>query len=143
MSLRAVTRAAKLDAPQEHEPHTVPNSERILVVEDHADTSAALYRILTDHGYSVLTADNGQQALDFLERGIRPRLILVDLLLPRVSGADLLTYLQDDATLREIPTVVITALPQDQRGRVVADAVLSKPLDFKKLCSTIDALMAR
>lgn len=118
----------------------MPNSERILIVEDHADTSAALYRILTEHGYSVLTADNGQQALDLLERGIRPRLILIDLLLPQVSGFDLLKYLHLDPDLREIPSIVITAVPKDQI-RVIADAVFSKPLDFIKLRDKIDALL--
>ena len=119
----------------------MPNSERILLVEDHSDTAAALYQILADKGYSVLIADNGQQALDFLERGIRPRLILVDLMLPRVSGWDLLKYLQDDAELRRIPTIVITGVAKDQ-VRVIADAVFAKPLDFQGLTSKIDQLLA-
>ena len=51
---------------------------------------ASLYHLLTQEGFSVLTADNGQQALDLLDRGIRPSLIMVDLMLPRVSGFDLI-----------------------------------------------------
>jgi CheY-like chemotaxis protein len=120
----------------------MPNSERILLVEDHADTAAALFQILTQRGYSVLIADNGQQALDLLDRGIRPRLILIDLMLPRVSGWELLTYLQGDLQLRNTPTVVITGVPKDQ-VRVIADAVFSKPLDFETLASKIDDLVAR
>jgi CheY-like chemotaxis protein len=120
----------------------MPNSERILLVEDHADTAAALFQILTQRGYSVLIADNGQQALDLLDRGIRPRLILIDLMLPRVSGWELLTYLQGDLQLRHTPTVVITGVPKDQ-VRVIADAVFSKPLDFETLASKIDDLVAR
>ena len=106
----------------------MPNSQRILLVEDHTDTCAALFQILTEKGYSVLTADNGQQALDLLDRGLRPRLILIDLMLPQVSGWELLTYLQTDPDLRFTPTVVITGVPKDQ-VRVVADAIFSKPLD--------------
>ena len=120
----------------------MPNSTRILLVEDHSDTAAALYEMLTGRGYSVLTADDGQQALDLLERGIRPRLILVDLMLPQVSGWDLLTYLQTDPDLRTTPTVVITGVPKEQ-VRVIADAVFSKPLDYHQLAATIDALVAR
>ena len=119
----------------------MPNSGRILVVEDHADTSAALYKILTDHGYSVLTADNGEQALDLLDRGIRPALILVDMLLPRVSGEELIRHLNANPELRDIPTIVITAVPKDQ-VQVITNAVFSKPLDFEKLTRTIDALVA-
>lgn len=118
----------------------MPNSELILVVEDHADTSAALYRILTEHGYSVVTADDGQEALDLLARGTRPRLILIDLLLPHVSGDELLKYLHSERDLREIPTIVITAAPRHHIS-VVADAVFSKPLDFIKLRDKIDALL--
>ena len=120
----------------------MPNSNRILLVEDHSDTSAALYHILTSRGYSVLTADDGQQALDLLDRGIRPRLILVDLMLPEVSGWDLLRYLQSDPELRFVPTVVITGVSRDQ-VRVIADAVFHKPLDYARLASTIDDLVAR
>jgi CheY-like chemotaxis protein len=118
----------------------LPNTGRVLVVEDHADTSAALYTILTGRGYSVLTADNGQQAIDLLERGIRPGLILVDLLLPHVSGEDVLAYLNRHAELRAIPTIVITAVPKEQ-VRVITNAVFSKPLDFVRLTRTIDALV--
>ncbi len=120
----------------------MPNSGRILVVEDHADTCAALYTILTERGYSVLTADNGQQAIDFLDRGIRPGLMLVDLLLPEVSGEDLITYLNRHPELRDIPTIVITAVPKEQ-VRVITNAVFSKPLDFVKLTRAIDALVTR
>jgi CheY-like chemotaxis protein len=118
----------------------VPNTGRILVVEDHADTSAALYTILTERGYSVLTADNGQQAIDLLDRGIRPGLILVDLIMPQVSGEDVLAHLNRHAELRDIPTIVITAVPKEQ-VRVITNAVFSKPLDFVKLTRAIDALI--
>jgi CheY-like chemotaxis protein len=120
----------------------VPNSARILLVEDHSDTAAALFEFLTARGHSVLTADNGQQALDLLERGIRPRLILIDLMLPQVSGWELLTYLRQDAELRKTPTVVITGVPKEQ-VRVITDAVFSKPLDYQQLAETIDGLIAR
>ena len=114
----------------------------VLLVEDHADTQEILVHLLTEQGYSVLTADNGQQALDLLERGIRPRLIVVDLMLPRVSGSDLLSVLRADAELRQTPIVVITAAPKDS-FHVIADAILRKPLDYAKLLTTIRNLMAR
>lgn len=113
----------------------------ILLVEDHPDTSAALLHLLTERGYAVITAEDGQEALDLLESGIRPRLILIDLMLPHVSGNDLLTYLQQDPDLRHTPTVVITGVPK-QQIRVVADAVFSKPLDFNELTAKIDQLVS-
>jgi CheY-like chemotaxis protein len=116
--------------------------EPILLVEDDDDTAAALFKILTDRGYSVTIVENGQEALNLLDGGARPRLILVDLMMPRVSGWELLTYLHSDPELRRTPTVVITGVPKEQ-VRVIADAIFSKPLDFYALASTIDALVTR
>ena len=118
----------------------MPNSQRILIVEDDPDTRASLYQVLTGEGFSVLTADNGQQALDLLDRGIRPNLILVDLMLPRVSGFDLITYLRTEPDLRMIPTVVITALPKDE-VRVIADVVFHKPLAFDPVIASVRSLL--
>jgi len=118
----------------------LPNSGPILVVEDHADTSAALATILSERGYSVLIADNGRDALELLDRGIRPGLVLVDLLMPEMSGHDLLARLAANSQLRNIPTIVITAVPKEQ-VRVITNAVFSKPIDFAKLTRTIDALV--
>ena len=114
----------------------------ILLIEDDADSSAALVEMITDRGHSVRCAVNGQEAFDLLEGGFRPQLILVDLLLPYVSGWDLLTYLQGDPDLRHTPTIVMTAVPR-QQVRVVADVVFSKPLDFDLLARTIEGLLAR
>jgi CheY-like chemotaxis protein len=118
----------------------VPDAGRILIVEDHADTSAALNTILTARGYAVMTAEDGQAAIDLLERGTRAALIVVDLLLPRVSGENVLTYLNAHPEFRAIPTIVITAVPKDQ-VRVITNAVFSKPLDFAKLTRAIDAFV--
>jgi two-component system sensor histidine kinase/response regulator len=120
----------------------VPNSKRVLVVEDDPDTRASLFTLLTQQGFSVITADDGQQAMDLLERGIRPRVILIDLMMPRVSGFDLITHLREDPDLRFIPTIVITAMPKEQ-VKVIADAVFHKPLELGSLVSTIHALVQR
>ena len=119
----------------------MPAAEGILLVEDHLDTSAALSHLLIERGYSVTTVGDGQQALDVLESGIRPQLILIDLMLPHVSGRELITYLQSDPVLRHTPIIVITGVPKDQI-RVVADAVFSKPLDFRELTAKIDQLVS-
>ena len=118
----------------------MPDSQRILLVEDDPDSRASLCQFLTHAGYSVVTADNGQQALDLIDRGIRPDLVVVDLMLPRVSGFDLITYLHTDPELRLIPTVVITALPPEE-VRVVADVVMHKPLAFEPLLTTVRHLL--
>ncbi len=118
----------------------MPNTDRILVVEDNRAAQEGLYTLLFGAGYSVLTADNGQQALDLLERGIRPRLLIVDLSMPKVTGRDLLKYMQSDPALRLTRVIVTTAMnPEDVH--VVADVVLYKPLDVSLLLSTVAELM--
>jgi len=117
----------------------MPNRDRILVVEDDRDTLALLFNVLNHEGFSVLTADDGQQAMDLLLRGIRPRLVILDLLMPRVSGVDVLSHMRGDPDLRMVPTIVITGMRREQ-VRVVADRVLYKPLDLTELVRTVRTL---
>lgn len=114
----------------------MPSRRRLLLVEDDRDTRAALFELFTRAGYSVLTADDGQQALDLLMRGVRPRLMVVDLLLPNVSGTEFLKYIETDPELRSTPRVVITAL---SRGNVhvVADVVFHKPFEANDLLEAV------
>ncbi|HEX6322290.1 MAG TPA: response regulator [Vicinamibacterales bacterium] len=114
----------------------MPNRRRILLVEDDRDTRAALFELFTRAGYSVLTADDGQQALDLLMRGVRPRLMVVDLLLPNVSGTEFLKYIETDPELRTVPRVVVTAVAKGN-VHVVADAVFHKPYEPNELLEAV------
>ena len=118
----------------------MPNTDPILVVEDNRDAQEGLYMLLCREGYSVLTADNGQQALDLLEQGVQPRLLILDLAMPKVTGRDLLKHMQSDPVLRLTRVIVITGMnPEDVH--VVADVVLYKPVDIAILLSTVSELM--
>ena len=116
-----------------------PDKTCVLIVEDDSALLGFLFSALVAEGFALVAATDGQQALDLLERGLRPHVILIDLALPRVSGYDLLSYIRDDAALRTIPRVVITGSDQDDT-RTVADAVFRKPIDHEKLISTIRRL---
>lgn len=110
----------------------MPSRRRLLLVEDDRDTRAALFELFTRGGYSVLTADDGQQALDLLMRGVVPRLIIVDLLLPNVSGTEFLKYIETDPDLRQVPRIVVTGVAKGS-VHVVADAVFQKPFEPNEL----------
>jgi CheY-like chemotaxis protein len=144
VSTRATAAAHNTETPVATIDRGIPSATAcdILLVEDHADTQAILFHLLTAAGCRVSLADNGQQALDLLYGGMRPAVVVVDLLLPRVSGRELIAILQSDRTLREIPIVVITASPRDG-VHVVADAVFEKPLDYDRLIATVRRLAAR
>jgi CheY-like chemotaxis protein len=119
----------------------VANWDRILVVEDDRDTLSGLFMLLTHAGFTVLTAEHGAQAVDLLAHGIRPRVILLDLMMPKVTGWDVLKHLQTDPDLRGIPVVVMTAAPETSRPVIGADVVLRKPIEPDKLIAEVARLM--
>lgn len=81
----------------------------ILVVEDDSDIRETLQQVLELEGYRVATAANGHEGLAALETGERPSLILLDLMMPVMSGAEMLDHLRTDERLADIPVVVVTA----------------------------------
>jgi CheY-like chemotaxis protein len=116
-------------------------TKSILLVEDQTNMRLGLAELLTGEGYRVDTVADGQQALDLLETGLTPDLLLVDLSLPKVTGSELLRYAHEDPNLRAVPTIVITATPREQID-VVADEVFSKPVEIPQLLSSLKRLMA-
>lgn len=117
----------------------MPNRAPVMLVEDDADTRKLLKQVLADGGYPVVTASDGQQAIDILESGIRPCIIIVDLAMPHVSGHDLLKYMHSDPEFRTIPAIVVSGLPRDQIN-VVADAILLKPCEPDVLLENVRKL---
>jgi CheY-like chemotaxis protein len=81
----------------------------VMVVDDSDDLREIVAMILTDAGHHVVEAENGQVALDLLRSGIEPGLILLDLMMPVLSGPELLALLREDARLAALPVVVISA----------------------------------
>ncbi len=97
----------------------VPSTDPILIVEDDPANRELLRRMLEKAGWQVEEADNGQAALERIEAK-RPSLVLLDLMMPRVDGFDLVARLRERADLRDIPVVIITAkdLTDDDRERM-------------------------
>jgi CheY-like chemotaxis protein len=119
----------------------VANRDRILVVEDDRHTLSGLFMLLTHAGFSVLTAEHGAQAVDLLAHGLRPGVILLDLMMPKVTGWDVLKHLQTDPELREIPVLVMTAAAESAKPVVGADVVLRKPIEPDRLVAEVARLM--
>ena len=92
-------------------------------------------------GRSVLTANSVNQAVNLLNEGHVPTLVLSDLIMPHATGWDLLKYLREDSELRHVPVIVVTAVDTSD-ARVIADAVMQKPLDPRKLVETAKRLVA-
>lgn len=109
---------------------------QILLVEDDAGIREALADVLGDCGYQVQCAENGAKALDRLLAGLRPHLILLDLMMPVMDGWQLLRRLEAWADWQRIPVVTVSA------ARAVcppgACHSLPKPVDLDALLGTIE-----
>jgi CheY-like chemotaxis protein len=112
---------------------------RVLVVEDDTDVREALLMLLEQEGIGALGASNGLDAIDRIEGGFRPQLILLDLMMPVMDGERFLRLRLNDARLREIPVVVVSAL-QKMRidpDELNIDAIIRKPVDPARVIATV------
>lgn len=122
------------------------NPARILVVEDEAEIAALIAYQLTRAGYRVETALTGTAALDAIHRDV-PDLIVLDRMLPGLSGDEVLRSLKADAATQGVPILIVTA-KREQRDRIDglelgADDYLTKPFSPRELVLRVDAILRR
>lgn len=103
----------------------------VLVVDDEPNVRDYLAQILRDASFNVVTATDGDEALEII-RQQRPDFISLDLVMPRKSGHKLLYELRKDRELSRIPVVIVTAHAQDELGRddledIMQNRVVSGP----------------
>jgi CheY-like chemotaxis protein len=116
-------------------------AREVLVVEDDNDLRESLSQALRDHGYTVTQAENGQQALDLLHAGVRPSVILLDLMMPVLNGWELRDALRDDPALAGIPQLVISAYMDEAEQHVLElspDDCIRKPFAIRVLLEAIE-----
>jgi CheY-like chemotaxis protein len=113
-------------------------STYVLVVDDDPDVLGALLDALQMEGYEVEGARDGIDALAAIGRR-RPDLIITDLLMPTMTGFELLAALHDDPQLATIPTLIITAGRSLEGTEATGAVVLPKPLDLDRLMRAISA----
>lgn len=109
----------------------------ILIVEDDADLREMMAQLLTLEGYRAETVANGRDALDYLHRGDRPDLILLDLMMPIMDGWEFRRRQREDPALADVPVVVLSALDQTRAADLGGTAFLKKPLDFDRLLDLV------
>lgn len=84
----------------------------VLIVEDEFAIAELLEMVLTDEGYRVLTAANGRQGLQRLAEGPLPDLVISDLMMPILDGAEMLRTMQGAELQRDIPCIVMSSMPE-------------------------------
>jgi CheY-like chemotaxis protein len=125
---------------------TIPSEEtmpHVLVVDDDDELRDAVADALRDAGLSVKTARNGREALDVMAKEALPAVILLDLMMPIMSGWEFRVAQLRDEKIRAIPIVVMSAVT-DVRGaaeQLQADGFLMKPVELQTLIATVTRFM--
>lgn len=114
--------------------------DMILLIEDDNDLRESLTELLSIRGYDTIAVTNGREALEWLQANSAPCLILLDLMLPVMSGWEFRRQQLADTKLSGIPTVILSGLHDaaSESQRLQASAFLPKPIDFLSLYDVID-----
>jgi len=118
----------------------------ILMIEDESAIAEMVVRRLEFSGYEVVVAVDGQQGLE-KARELKPDLIILDLMLPKMDGHKVCGMLKADKRFSEIPIILFTAKVQqadrDIGQEVGADAYITKPFEAPVLLAKIEELIKR
>ena len=115
----------------------------LLIVDDSADIRRLMSSVLEQAGFAVATAADGAAALEYLADH-QPAAILLDLMLPGLSGLQILERIRAHPTLRGVPVVIVTGTMTHDRDLLGAGAtaVLRKPFEPARLLDQVRAVLA-
>lgn len=107
----------------------------VLIIEDDSDIRETLGELLQSEGYAVTVAGDGQEGLESLQSGETPDLVLVDLMMPKMTGKEFIRRSRKLAATRNTPIVVMSALNSTEVSamNLAADGFLKKPPSVNEL----------
>jgi CheY-like chemotaxis protein len=102
-----------------------------------------LIRISLDGPYEFVEADDGVESLE-LARRVRPDVVILDMMMPRMTGLEVLNALRSDAELADTPIIVLTAQPatREQALDAGADVVMVKPFEPEQVAAAVQEVLA-
>ncbi len=114
----------------------------VLVVDDHLDTCEMLVTLLQFSGYEAVCAESGPVALDFLARR-KPDLMILDVMMPGMSGLDVLQVVRTRPDVRDVPVLMYTAntdpeLARTALGMGARECLVKGRMDFRSLKQVIE-----
>jgi len=121
---------------------TTPSEKNILVVDDENHIRELLRQELESRNYNVIEAQNGLDALRKIKTR-PPDLIVLDIMMPKMNGFDIIRLLRDDPLTANIPLIVLSIVEDKNRGYSLGvDRYFHKPLDTAKLLAEIETLLS-
>ena len=121
-------------------------NERILVVDDNPDSIAIMRTILENKKYEVIVASSGAEALAQVQSG-HPDLVLLDIMMPEMSGLEVLQQIKENAQTGRLPVILVTAKTHDEDVlsgyQYGADYYITKPFTAKQLLYGIDLVLGK
>jgi len=119
---------------------------KVLVVDDNPDSVAIMRGILEGRGYDVAAAQSGTEALQFLKKE-KVDVVLLDIMMPEISGMEVLQRIKEDATTGRLPVILVTAKTQDEDVlsgyQYGADYYITKPFTAKQLVYGIELILGK
>lgn len=109
----------------------------VLVVDDDQDIRIALQECLDAEGHEVASSANGVEALELLQNGLRPDVIILDLMMPGMNGLEFLEALRRDARWSRVRVIVASANRGYSPEDLGVEAVLRKPFPLDDLCGAV------
>jgi two-component system cell cycle response regulator DivK len=133
------------EEPTEDVLETRDTPQTVLVVDDMSDNLILISLSLQDMGYRVVTASNGEDALNVAKLA-RPDLILMDIAMPHQDGLAATRRIREESELQDVPVVALTAFDTDGFRQAAFDAgfngYLTKPIDFERLKKLMRMLLS-
>ncbi|WP_169980282.1 ATP-binding protein [Tautonia rosea] len=119
---------------------------RVLLVEDDETTRLPMSHLLELSGFDVMTACDGPEALELLARE-RPTMVLLDLMMPRMDGIEVLQRIRGDDHLANLPVLILSGDVLDERSQQLqalgVSGTLAKPIDFDRLLAVLEDLLVQ
>ncbi len=115
----------------------VSHEDEVMVIEDELESRTFLVQLLELEGFKVSAFSNGAEALNYLAAAALPCLIILDLRMPVMDGAQFRAEMLRDSRLLKIPVVVVTAFEPPAASKLRALRVFRKPLDVDALLDTV------
>jgi CheY-like chemotaxis protein len=102
-----------------------------------------LIRVSLSEGYSIAEADDGEESLEIARR-LRPDVVILDMMMPRRTGLEVLQEIRRDETLAQTAVIVLTAQPaaREDALREGADVVMVKPFEPEQIASAVEEVLA-